>query len=411
MVSFIIILCDMTDDRQMPFRKSPVRVAVKTKINSKVITPIHPMAKFSNIRSIAILLVFLSLTACVDKKISNTFKTTELNLSQSKDSLFVEFPKRLLKDKEYVNLEMDQQSNYVGLIDKIVTKNERFYILDKRVSALVVFDKTGKFIGRVGKAKQDFNKIADFDVDSTGNVYIVDGQEDNLLFYDANFKLRKRIKPGFEMDIVKVLPNNTFLFGLSSWNKKKYAGDQLIHLDRNLAPISTLLEYDDFKDDNFWIGGYRFTTTPSSVFFNRPISDLVYQISTQGKVLKAYKFNFGKATVPDELKKDLETNLNQFDHFRMLITFAFADDHIALGRFYDHRKFRFFFLDRNSNKLYLENSDAATEFKNIADFDGSTITTFIYPGEYDKVQMSYLPVSAKKQLEKGGVVIAQLRIK
>jgi len=335
---------------------------------------------------------------------------TEINLTTFKEIPFERLPVDIIKNKRYINLEMKDGDNYVGLIDKIMHKNGIYYVLDVRKKILVAFGESGNYIATIGKLGTDYLNIADFDVNEKGMIYVVDGKADNFLIYASNFSLLRKIKSPFEIDVVQKLPDGNFLLGLSSWNKKDNSGDKILRTDKNLAVLNRAAVYNEFIDDNFWISRYRFINTGKNIYYNRPIDNDVLVFGTDGKLKKAYRFNFGKMTVPDEDKKDIDGKVARYDDYRLLTNFTFANERYALGKIWDKRKFKFFFLDRTKRNFFLENLLVPNEQSNIIDFDGTNLISVISAAQFDEKYLKKLPQSAAEHLNNGGFVICDTEI-
>lgn len=333
-----------------------------------------------------------------------------IHLSAFNETVIRDLPPGFVKSREYINLQMKNDENYVTAINKILVAQDRIYVMDKRGRTLVAFDSKGNYLDTVGKVMLDYVNIADFDADSTGLIYIIDGKKDNLLCYNADFKLMYKKQSPFEIDVIQSLPGKGFLLGLSSWNKMSNAHDKVVLADRQLAPVNVSLKYEDWVDDNFWVSGYRFLKAAGVILYNRPVDNNVYAFSPDGKLNTVYSFDFGAMNVPDEHKKDIEKHLYSFDHYRLLTDFTFADNRRAFGKLWDKRKHRFFYADRTHHIIYLEDPAAPNELKNIADFDGKYLISFILPGEYSDTAFGGLPDASRKQLAQGGMVICRYEL-
>ncbi|WP_316829132.1 6-bladed beta-propeller [Pedobacter miscanthi] len=356
--------------------------------------------------------IIIFLSSCIQKAKEKLpeIPVSDINLSSFREMPFETLPVDIVKKKRYVNLEMKDGDNYVGLIDKVMHKNGIYYVLDVRKKILVAFSENGKYIATIGRLGTDYLNIADFDVDENGMVYIVDGKADSFLVYASDFSLLRKIKSPFEIDVIQKLPDGNFLIGLSSWNKKDNSGDKILRTDKNLAVLNTSAVYNEFIDDNFWISRYRFICTGKNIFYNRPIDNDVLVFDSKGKLEKAYRFNFGKMTVPDEDKKEIDTKVNRYNAYRLLTNFTFVNERYAFGKIWDKRKFKFFFLDRTKRTLLLEDPLIPNEQSNITDFDGTHLISFISAAQFDEKNLEKLPQSVAKHLNNGGFIICDTEI-
>lgn len=331
----------------------------------------------------------------------------QIDLVHYKEVEVAQLPSEYIRQRQYINLAMQQDENYVKMVSKVTVRKDKVYVLDKRARLLVVYDTTGAFVGMVGKPDQEYLNIADFDIADDGTVYLIDGKQDKILRYDAQFRLVYTKPTPFEIDIVKSLPGESLLLGLSSWNTRELAHDKVIRTNQKLDPEETILRYDDYVDDNFWITGYRFLQTDSLLFYNRPIDNKVYVFGRDGKARKYYAVDFGPMNVPDEDKREIEGKVARYDGYRLLSEFTYVNDRFILGKLWDRRKFRAFYADRVQRVLYIEDLAHPDEWKNLADFDGQVLTTFIYPGEYNEQGFREISPAAREHLQRGGLVLCR----
>jgi hypothetical protein len=344
----------------------------------------------------------------------NTFRLDApidtIKFQQFPEVSFQGLPGNLIKNKKYINLAMNKDENYVGIMSKVSVLNNKIYILDRRKHKLAIFDTSGNYLGIIDRMRKDYANLVYFDVDSTGTIYCVDGKLDNFLVYNPALRLINIKKSPFEIDIAQVLPHSSFLLSLSSWNKGSNAGDNIIITDHSLKPLQIQLPYSKDVDDDYWVTDYRFVKTDKAIFYNRSIDNNVYEFSLTGRLRKAYYFDFGVMNVPDGFKKDIQANMPKFDHYRLLTDFTVVTGTYAIGKIWDQRKYRFFYLDRVNKKLYLEDLSEANTLNHIADFDGKHLYTYIYPGEYDERAFARLPENTKKHLQYGGIVVCDYEL-
>jgi hypothetical protein len=317
------------------------------------------------------------------------------------------FPNKHVSNREYVNLEGD--SSFV-LVNKVINKKDRIYILDQRQAIIAIYDSLGK-LHSIIKGKTDFSKISDFMVDNNGKIYVLDGKFERVLCYDSSYKLLTRKDLPFETDIIYRLENGNFLVGLSSWNDRANMHNQLIQTDSVFTVLNKYLKYDDFVDHNYWIKGYRFLLADNAIYYNRPINNVVYVLSLNGDIVKSYYFDFGNKNVPNKDKINIEANYTKYLNYRLLANFTFINEKFALGQIWDKRKFRFFYLDRINKVIFLEDINRSNELKYLGDFDGTNLVSIIYPGEFNETDYRHLPVEQKQWLKKGGYVFCKYLLK
>ena len=150
---------------------------------------------------------------------------------------------------EYVLLNDSSEKSLFGRPDKIEIQNGYIYIADQRMRVLVVYDINGKVVtsvGRRGQGPAEYVNLTDFDVDSVGNICILDGRLDKVLFYDSNFQFIREKALSFEADIIQFVQHGKMLCGLSSWNRGEHEGDKIVMTDIDMNVMNTFLQYDKY---------------------------------------------------------------------------------------------------------------------------------------------------------------------
>jgi hypothetical protein len=328
-----------------------------------------------------------------------------------------EIPASIIKEKKYIKLDASSDEFLFKRINKVIIHNDSIYILDTRIKKLIVFDKTGRGIGCVssrGQGPGEYLQIEDFDIDSLGNVYFIDGRgsNDRLFVFDKTFQFVSVKKMPFEADIISCLPNNKLLFGLSSWNKWANASKQVAITDMELKTEQSYLQYDEYIDEAYWISSYMFINTEDHILYNKQISNYVYEISPEGQLQKAYLFDFGKKNVPNPYKKDIEGNLDKFKRFCCLKNFVVINDKYIFGTLWDDTKTKNFIVDKNDKTVYLTKKEIAdADNSNFSGYCNNQIISYIYPGKYDDIQAMDFPADVKKHIEDENFVLCLYTLK
>jgi len=359
--------------------------------------------------SIKILIIILMCFGC-----SQTKRLSELDIEieiidfWSFAAIESTLPEFIVKDKRYILLDASLDDILFREIDKIKIVNNTIYILDKRLRKLIVFDSIGNGVGKVGSMGQgpeEYLQISDFDVNEVGDIYFIDatGTPDKLFVFDKNLQFVSVQKLPFEADIIHCLPNNKLLFGLSSWNKGDNANKKVVITNTELETEESYLEYDEYKDDNYWISDYLFMRVDDKILYNKPIDNYVYQFSNMGTLEKVYYFDFGKKNVPDNDKKDIEGNSEKYKYYCCLKKFTIINNNYILGTLHDALKTKTFIIDRKDKKLYMSKEFALGDMI-FSGFFNNQIISVIYPGN-DNIPMDDLPVNVRTHLEEENFVI------
>lgn len=274
------------------------------------------------------------------------------------DALKMEALSELMNTKkpEYILLKTDTVNELFGRIDKIKIVGERIYIADTRMRSLIVYDCMGNYLARVGTRGQGPNEyinLSDFDVDANGNVYVLDSRLNKVLRYSDKYECVEECMLPFEADVLTVLDNDSLLFGLSSWNEKDGVGRKIALTDKKGKIGRTYLDYDEFVDAGYWISGYMFADAGCQLAYNQTIDNNIYIFSRQGILEKGFFINFGDENVPDRDKVEIESKLQNFDHYCLIRKILTVTDKYIIGFIWQHRETKPFVIDYDSEKCYL----------------------------------------------------------
>lgn len=125
------------------------------------------------------LLLFLLVYACTKKNTEKAVKipVCEINYSFMKKSDLKDFLRS--RDCTYILLNDSAGRASFGRTDKVKIINGLIYILDGRLRTLAVYTINGDAVTTVGKRGQgpaEFVNTSEFDVDSLGNICVLDGR-------------------------------------------------------------------------------------------------------------------------------------------------------------------------------------------------------------------------------------------
>lgn len=366
-------------------------------------------------QALFISLIFILSVGCKER--GNRIESSEVIIfKQPADKLSIEETKDLFFEApRYIKLESENKAALFGRIDQIKVRKDRIYILDGRIKSLLVYGIDGKFIGKVGMYGQgphEYLDIAGFDVDASGTIYMIDGRLDKLFVYDKDFNYLSSFELPFEADQIQVLENGGYMFALSSWNKKACEGKKIAVTDGDLKVLQTYFAYDEYRDDNYWISGYEFIKTKDYILYNRPIDDHIHLFSLNGEFIQTIRMDFGDLTVPDEIKKDVERNLKEFEKYCLLKNFTVVTSRFLAGTLWEHGQNKIFILDRKTGVFHtskkLENSDNTL----LTGFCGATMISFMDPDLYDEEAYErQLPDDVIEHLKNGNFVISLRNMK
>jgi hypothetical protein len=323
-------------------------------------------------------------------------------------------PEEIVQDRKYIKLD-DSDEALFKIISKIKLTTDRIYILDKQLRKLIVFNADGSFLSTVGAKGQgpgEYINLTDFDVDDSGNIWFIDGRLDKLFLFNSSFRFQKDMKLPFEADIIKCLPHDRLMFGLSSWNVGENSPSRIAITNTALETVSTCLTHSEYRDDVYWVSYYNFVSTENEILYNKQIDDHVYAFSPDGELKKIYRFDFGKRSVPDAYKKDIEPNMGRYASYTCLSDFVIITGDYCMGMLWDALQTKTFFMDRNAKRLYTCNSKTERSgLRDLAGYDNDNhrIISFLY---HDNIQNAdLLPDDIKEWLQKDGFAICLYQLK
>lgn len=270
--------------------------------------------------------------------------------SQTGDTIFVDLdrPERAslfdyFRSIELIPLETSPDILIVG-ISKLIFHQDRYYALDKPQCLIFVFDKTGKFLFKIGTKGQgagEYSFIQDFTINSfSGNLEILEPYG-RIHIYDLSGKFieTKRIAyPGF-----KVAHSFTAIDSATYVLHSKFESKKIIYF--NLDKQKLL--HEEFEED-MSLGSY--SNIPYQYqdewFFFRPIHPVVYKMGKE-RLEVAFQFNFGKYTKDDGkavFSKESERNFakktaEMFDQFSYMIqSVRHNDKYIFVSLFWNNEE-------------------------------------------------------------------------
>ncbi|MDH8702113.1 hypothetical protein M2138_001467 [Dysgonomonadaceae bacterium PH5-43] len=115
----------------------------------------------------------------------NNFKIVDIDFSNEKDVYFSQIADSIT----YVQLETNKEC-LIGQITDVKYKNGIYYISDKSYT-IFLFDNKGKFISKLNKVGQgpgEYSYIQSFDVDTKGNIHILDLFTKKILVYTSDIE-------------------------------------------------------------------------------------------------------------------------------------------------------------------------------------------------------------------------------
>ena len=193
----------------------------------------------------------------------------------------------IFSDISVIPLETTTES-LIKFISKVEYYQNRYYILDKRLHAIFVFDSKGKYLYKIndrGEGPNNYIDLTDFEIDKKREkIMILSAGARCLNYYNMEGKFLKKLRlPKISLYYYKLqlINNDTIVFSTPDGiNKLKYYSikeNVIIHED------SINEQKDHFHPNQFMMEG----------FLSYGLSNTVYSLKN-GKTEKAYTWDFGE---------------------------------------------------------------------------------------------------------------------
>jgi hypothetical protein len=357
----------------------------------------------------------LLIVACKSKS-DNTPEVITVNFHSYTEKPISEIAKDFCSDKHYVVLHADEQNLMLKNITHVVLYGDRIYAADSYARNLVVHDRNGHAIAKVGyrgRGSGEYANLSYFDVDNQGRIHLIDGNQDRLMIYDADYKFLEAKDLPFEVDIIKCMPDGGYLLGLSSWDSSQYGGTRIVRTTSDLTVVDKIGKYDkELTDDNVWLSDYYFIEMPKGIFYHKSLDENVYLLDKNGEIIQQYFFDLGDDAVPVRLRKNLEPVIEseEIALYRALLNFAVVRDRYVFGSMYDKGLLKSYIYDIDQSVMYTKNEEEVDDFGNILMINNDYLVT-LFPYPNDESLPKDLPSEMRQQVIDGDLLICLYKLK
>lgn len=301
---------------------------------------------------------------------------------------------------EFVPLLSDGVLVPISGYGKVVVKENNIYIRDEVGKNLYVFKRDGNLtcvLDNRGRGPKEFLRITDFDVDSCGNIWILDGQKDKIFQYYSDGVYSKSYP--CEEEYVKIASlGDGFLLRIASWNQGPHKDtfimtDSLFRTKQVLMPIREKRDANYIWPSNFSVSGDK------EICALEPISDYIYSITDSGVMEQITKVSLGNKTIPLKMRSNLDYNYYALNDYIFLfrttqLTPAFLSSGVREGKWksmiVDRKKEEMVFFDKEIHGCEL-----------VGSYAGGTIWSI-----NEKYPMEDIPEWVKVSLKGGCDVLA-----
>jgi len=256
--------------------------------------------------------IFLSFVVSCGQVNNKAEKNAEgqlvLNFEAQHSSSF--FSDRIFDTIEMISLETTDDC-LVGIKPELLSDAQHFFIREQQQQVVLRFDRSGKFLNRIGQrggGPHEFQDgILDFDIDPFAKTVEILAPEGQLLRYDYDGQFISNQNYGINaQSFIKAGTIYWFNLGVSKLN----IDGRLLKVSEDGKVIEKFLP---LNTDWFGDFGPNFTRSGDVISFKEPFSHTVYRINEDGPV-ETTLINFGKYSLLKNIyEKDPFTVLGDLD--------------------------------------------------------------------------------------------------
>jgi hypothetical protein len=214
----------------------------------------------------------------------------------------------LVESISYVCLETRSEC-LLGDIDKIIATPAVLFILDKRNSSVLRFDKMGKFLGRIGgqgRGPGEYQSVYDIAVTSD-YVCVLDLDGGKQIYYTHQGELCEEVPLYYYYTQMEFMMNGRQAQHTSfSYNENAPALDKhrLILVDEKQRPMAVASPYSENLRVHFhWTSPLPLSSFQGRVFFHQALSDTIWEVSDRS-LMARYVINCPESPMRNSLQAD-----------------------------------------------------------------------------------------------------------
>lgn len=239
---------------------------------------------------------------------------------ESKDELLLS---TIFQDIKCIALQTSG-NNLIRYVDKLISFNDHFYILDVRENSLFIFKEDGSFenqIKKVGHGPGEYLQLTDFIIDEEENVIeLYDKSLQKIYKFSLDGSFLQEVKVGIYAQALAKLDNNKYAFYDFYSPLQPY---DLLVADENGEVVSKHF-YTSVANDTVSLLTHHFGSKGENLSFLKWPGDTVYQINSKG-VFPKYYFKF---------VENIASEIHYFTENDYFLTFSFPVDRKAFTGFY-----------------------------------------------------------------------------
>ncbi len=287
-------------------------------------------------------LSILFLNSCYnnEKEIINS-KVETISVNPKEEGAII--ASEIIEDISFVPLETNRIS-ILGDIDKIIYHNYHFYILDRfKQKAIFVFDKNGKFlnkIGVLGNGPGEFNDPADFIINNSSIIEVLDRFHKKKIYFDLNGKYLNEKKINIYASKLHQVKTDEYVY----YHYKPEHNNSQFHLTLINENEGYLKEYLPKNDAFLYASDFQnFSSSEKNLYFFKSFDNYIYKISN-GKFEPAFFLDFQSQFIKQsdfKNAKDTYEKINVLNSIPVITginNLIFLHNHLFFVYFFNKKK-------------------------------------------------------------------------
>ncbi|MDR2413722.1 MAG: 6-bladed beta-propeller, partial [Odoribacteraceae bacterium] len=331
-----------------------------------------------NIQTLFCAVSFIALSSCARESVT-TLK--EIRINPSKVDSVYDFANDVEPAWDIVALETKDEC-LISSADKVFYRNNTYYVLDRKINTLFLFDSTGKFLSKInkkGSGPDEYSAASAFVV-AGKNIWISDGNMRSLICYDDELEMIDRFNTWEIMGADHVEHANGKIYMANNWSGWMDNGNMAFGVYDTATKQVTGFVYAPRRGENVALlyKQGQLARLGDTCLFYHAFRDTIFQ--AHGNTCRpAYKLIFSERyediplpieTVIDSNFKHIIRGLEDLDQTRNTILVGYIDS------------------DRFISALYNKKSGACQAYRQLVNSNLNNLPTYKYSTFFDDDQMT-----------------------
>ena len=282
-------------------------------------------------------------------RIPSDLSESGINLDEIMDSMY------------YIRLETDTNA-LIGDIDKLLFCDDVIVVIERiKRQSILLFSRQGKFMCRLGiqgRGPGEYLNFTDVAIDHRKKqIVVLDDRGEKLMYYDLGGHHIKDQRLLYFVENIAVLNDGSYLIGQARYLNRHLpsASDYALLFaepDLNISGKSLSYTYRDQFPKNQLSSNHNFNPNRNGVWFNRLVTDTIYEISRKNAIHAKYCLDMGSKNITARLNEQTTTD-DVFDMLNAQKYFYFK------GKAFETNNYVYFEINANQcyyskqkNKLY-----------------------------------------------------------